>query len=110
MLTLRGAPALSVFRTHRLLTTLQSLAPSVSKVESEYMHFVDVKSDLSAEELAVLNQLLTYGPSAAKAEVKGELILVLPRAGTISPWSSKATDIARNAGLSKITPRIMLAF
>ncbi|BFM11638.1 phosphoribosylformylglycinamidine synthase [Simiduia litorea] len=102
MLTLRGAPALSVFRTQRLLTALQAIAPGVSQLQSEYTHFVDAKSDLSADELAVLNQLLTYGPTVEKAEAVGQLILVLPRTGTISPWSSKATDIARNAGLAKI--------
>jgi phosphoribosylformylglycinamidine synthase len=50
----------------------------------------------------VLARLLKYGPSVPVQEPTGRLFLVLPRFGTISPWSSKASDIARNCGLTKI--------
>ncbi len=65
------------------------------------MHFVDLSQPLSAKEKATLKALLTYNiPFAGKRE--GKLHLVVPRPGTISPWSSKATDIAKNCGLDKV--------
>ncbi len=66
------------------------------------MHFVDVEAPLDAEALGVLERLLEYGPRRAAAEERGELFLVVPRPGTLSPWSSKATDIVRNAGLTSV--------
>src|SRR5690606_15713922 len=49
-----------------------------------------------------LDKLLTYGPAIASHEPRGQMLLVTPRPGTISPWSSKATDIAHNCGLSQV--------
>lgn len=69
------------------------------------MHFVDVADTLTSDEQAVLAQLLHYGPKddgESGTSDEGELFLVVPRAGTISPWSSKSTDIAQNAGLDKV--------
>jgi phosphoribosylformylglycinamidine synthase len=102
MLILPGAPVLSSFRSQKLLQTLQGLEPSVTGVYAEYVHFADVKGTLSPSETEVLVQLLRYGPKAEQAATGGALVLVVPRPGTISPWSSKATDIAHNAGLHKI--------
>ena len=102
MLTLRGAPALSAFRTQKLLQTLQQAVPAVTGVYAEFAHFADVSADLSEQEQAVLAQLLTYGPKIEAHEPQGTLQLAVPRPGTISPWSSKATDIAHNSGLDKI--------
>jgi len=103
MLTLRGAPALSDFRTQKLLTSLQQLDAGITAVYAEYTHFAAVSGDLSEAEQAQLGKLLSYGPSiAAQDKPAGELFLVVPRPGTISPWSSKATDIAHNTGLTQI--------
>jgi phosphoribosylformylglycinamidine synthase len=66
------------------------------------MHFVNLENDLSEGEQAVLDRLLTYGPRVPAEEPDGVLFLVVPRPGTLSPWSSKATDIARNCGLRQI--------
>jgi phosphoribosylformylglycinamidine synthase len=68
------------------------------------MHFVDTADTLTSDEQTVLAQLLQYGPrdEADSGHNVGELFLVIPRAGTISPWSSKSTDIAHNAGLEKV--------
>lgn len=66
------------------------------------MHFADTTAELSAEHKQVLERLLKYGPAVKVEEPKGKLYLVLPRFGTISPWSSKATDIAHNCGLDTI--------
>ncbi len=101
MLSLRGAPALSAFRRAKLLEKLQRIAPQLSGVYAEFMHFVDAP-ELSGEPLQTLRRLLRYGPNVAGEESRGTLILVTPRPGTISPWSSKATDIAHNCGLTDI--------
>ena len=103
MLTLRGAPALSEFRLHKLQARLLDAVGRPVQVYAEYVHFADLEQGLSDAERGVLGQVLRYGASAAvEAEPSGALILVVPRPGTISPWSSKATDIARNCGLTSI--------
>ncbi|MEQ8953859.1 MAG: phosphoribosylformylglycinamidine synthase, partial [Gammaproteobacteria bacterium] len=66
------------------------------------VHFVDLESDLTEAESGHLQALLSYGPRTEAKTPEGLLQLVVPRFGTISPWSSKATDIARNTGLGKI--------
>ncbi|MGC8121195.1 phosphoribosylformylglycinamidine synthase [Marinobacter sp. VGCF2001] len=102
MLELRGAPALSPFRSRKLHSRIQEMVPGVDHVYAEFMHFVDLDAGLSDSEQAILDRLLTYGPSVPAEEADGILFLVVPRPGTLSPWSSKATDIARNCGLRQI--------
>ncbi|SFA75528.1 phosphoribosylformylglycinamidine synthase [Azotobacter beijerinckii] len=102
MLILRGAPALSTFRHGKLLDRLTQKVPTVSGVYAEFAHFAEVTAALEGDDEKVLARLLRYGPSVPVQEPVGRLFLVLPRFGTISPWSSKATDIARNCGLDKI--------
>ncbi|QMV62279.1 phosphoribosylformylglycinamidine synthase [Pseudomonas berkeleyensis] len=102
MLILRGAPALSAFRHGKLLEQLTSKVPAVTGLYAEFAHFADVTGVLSTDEEQVLARLLKYGPSVPVQEPSGKLFLTIPRFGTISPWSSKASDIARNCGLAKI--------
>ncbi|NNN26384.1 phosphoribosylformylglycinamidine synthase [Pseudomonas nitroreducens] len=102
MLILRGAPALSAFRHGKLLDLLTQHVPAVTGLYAEFAHFAEVTGALNAEEEQVLARLLKYGPSVPVQEPAGRLFLVVPRFGTISPWSSKASDIARNCGLAKI--------
>ncbi|MCT1289813.1 phosphoribosylformylglycinamidine synthase, partial [Pseudomonas aeruginosa] len=102
MLILRGAPALSAFRHGKLLEQLTQHVPAVTGLYAEFAHFADVTGALTADEEQVLARLLKYGPSVPVQEPSGRLFLVVPRFGTISPWSSKASDIARNCGLAKI--------
>ena len=102
MLILRGAPALSAFRHGKLLAQLTAKVPAVSGLYAEFAHFAEVSGTLGADEEHVLSRLLKYGPSVPVQEPAGRLFLVIPRFGTISPWSSKASDIARNCGLDKI--------
>ncbi|UIP86845.1 phosphoribosylformylglycinamidine synthase [Pseudomonas phenolilytica] len=102
MLILRGAPALSAFRHGKLLAQLTEKVPAVSGLYAEFAHFAEVSGALGAEEQQVLTRLLKYGPSVPVQEPAGRLFLVVPRFGTISPWSSKASDIAHNCGLEKI--------
>ena len=102
MLILRGAPALSAFRHGKLLAQLTEKVPAVSGLYAEFAHFAEVTDTLDAGEQQVLDRLLKYGPSVPVQEPVGRLFLVVPRFGTISPWSSKASDIAHNCGLGKI--------
>jgi phosphoribosylformylglycinamidine synthase len=104
MLQLAGPPALSAFRITKLLERLSALEPQVRGLEAHFAHFVDLGQPLGAGERAVLAELLTYGPRRPPPAdaAGGESILVVPRIGTISPWSSKATDIARVCGLTHV--------
>ncbi|WP_288132281.1 phosphoribosylformylglycinamidine synthase [Microbulbifer sp.] len=101
MQVLRGAPALSKFRHQKLLSQLRALNPAVQEVYAEYVHFAD-SPKLDNQDQVLLERLLQYGPTEEKHTPEGELLLVVPRPGTISPWSSKATDIAHNAGLTQV--------
>lgn len=102
MLTLRGNPSLSLFRRQRVLNQLKAALPVISGVYAEFVHFVDAQEGLVYRQRGILDQLLKYGPKEAVEEPTGQAIWVLPRVGTISPWSSKATDIAHNSGLDII--------
>jgi phosphoribosylformylglycinamidine synthase len=102
MLILRGSPALSSFRLQKLLDGLNGAGLPIRALSAEFVHIVDTTTDLTPAAHAVLEQLLTYGPRRAAHAVSGLTQIVAPRPGTISPWSSKATDIARICGLSQI--------
>jgi len=103
VLTLAGAPALSGFRVQRLLARLQVLHADVAAVHTQFVHFAEVSEALDEASLQVLESLLQYGPRREAERDAGEFFLVVPRPGTLSPWSSKATDIARNCGLSAVS-------
>lgn len=102
MRILRGSPALSEFRVNKLLELCREQDLPITDIYAEFMHFADLTADLNSEEVEKVEKLLTYGPTIQEHEPAGSLLLVTPRPGTISPWSSKATDIARNCGLSKV--------
>src|SRR5882757_4285931 len=102
MFSLLGAPALSQFRLDELLRSLQARDPRVSGLTSRYIHFADVPQTLDENELELLGKLLTYGPRAHLHADRGCRLLVTPRVGTVSSWSSKATDIAHVCGLQSI--------
>ena len=102
VLRFRGALALSDFRLAKLVHDLKSAQPGLRAVAAEFWHFVECDGELPAAERAVLERLLAYGTAPGPREAPGELYLVVPRVGTISPWSSKATDIARNCGLARV--------
>ncbi|MFI4951657.1 MAG: phosphoribosylformylglycinamidine synthase [Burkholderiales bacterium] len=100
LLSLRGRNALSSFRVAKLLSSLAGTR--VAGVAGVYWHFVRTSRELSAGERATLDRLLSYGPRDEGGDHAGEMLLVIPRPGTISPWASKATDIAHNCGLPAI--------
>lgn len=99
---LRGSPALSAFRINKLVTTFQELQLPIRSLYAEYVHFAEVTQPLTDEQKTRLEKLLRYGPSLAEHTPQGQLLLVTPRPGTISPWSSKATDIAHNCELPMV--------
>jgi phosphoribosylformylglycinamidine synthase len=101
ILRLRGRRALSDFRLAKLLQPLSASLPSL-KLHAEFWHFVETARDLEAPELERLEHILTYGPALHGDAVQGEFLLVVPRPGTISPWSSKATDIAKHCALESV--------
>ena len=102
MLILRGSSALSSFRLAKLLQDLTAAALPIRALSAEFVHLVELTGDLTPPEKNVLEKLLTYGPSRAPVPVAGLTQVVAPRPGTISPWSSKATDIAHICGLAKV--------
>ncbi|WP_150138474.1 phosphoribosylformylglycinamidine synthase [Candidatus Enterovibrio escicola] len=100
---LRGPPALSDFRGNKLLENCHVNDLPVIGLYAEYIHFANINASLSKDEQQKLGRLLTYGSTIAVHTPKGTLFLVTPRPSTISPWSSKATDIAHNCGLNQVT-------
>ncbi len=102
MLILRGSPALSSFRLQKRLATLTGAGLPIRRLSADYVHVVETEGDLSRDQEQILAKLLTYGPSRAATPLNGLTQVVAPRPGTISPWSSKATDIAHICGLDSI--------
>src|SRR5690349_805193 len=104
ILRLPGGRALSTFRRERLLAAAGADVAQLGAIDARYWHFVALTEALTAAETATLERLLRYGPQAEAmdAAAAGETLLVVPRLGTISPWSSKATDIVHRCGLAKI--------
>ena len=102
MIILRGAPSHSEFRLKKLVDDLSSAELPVKNVYAEYLHVAETSEALTREEQSVLEKLLTYGPKLRGHDLEGMLRVVVPRPGTLSPWSSKATDIAHICGLSKL--------
>jgi len=102
MLILRGSPALSEFRLNKLLNDLVAAGLPVSAVSADFVHIAELFGELTPAQSDVLGKLLTYGPRRASAAVTGLVQVVAPRPGTISPWSSKATDIAHICGLTNV--------
>ena len=105
MLTLRGSSALSPFRLEKLRADLVASGLPVRALAARFIHVVELANPaaiLSAEQQSVLEKLLTYGPRRTEVAVSGLVQVIAPRPGTISPWSSKATDIAHICGLASL--------
>ena len=119
MLTIPGTSALSSFRIEKLLNQLQGLDSNIQTVTARFVHFVqlqksldlseDKTAELSANEMQMLHRLLDYGytnventSTANSEDTSLAQLWVVPRLGTISPWSSKASEIAERCGLVKL--------
>ena len=101
MLILPGSNALSASRLQRLLAQLKAIDPAITGLSSRFCHFIDSAAQLGDADKRHLTAMLTYG-EAFSADESGEQFLVIPRFGTISPWASKATDIAHNCGMTAV--------
>jgi len=99
MLSFSGGPALTPFRCQQLLTALTAAAPRVRSFTATYRYFVDVTQE-TPELRRRLSELLPL--AAEESDNAGRLLVVVTRLGTLSPWASKATDIARSCGLSEV--------
>ncbi|MCA8048691.1 phosphoribosylformylglycinamidine synthase [Burkholderia arboris] len=99
-----GASALSDFRQTRLLDTLRQIDANIVAVRGQFLHFVNAAEPLAADDSARIDALMHYGEPFQPAGEKGttETFVVLPRFGTVSPWASKATDIAQHCGLTHV--------
>jgi phosphoribosylformylglycinamidine synthase len=102
MLVLRGGPASTPFRLEKVLTQVKVHLPGVTALWADHLHFVAIRRPLSEAETARVQALLLYGPVPVAREREGLPMLVTPRAGTVSPWSSKATEIAHRCGLDGV--------
>ena len=99
ILSFRGASALSEFRRGRLLRQIRQREPDAQQVRADRVYFVETTTSLTPLHVERLESMLQAG--LLDASIEG-VLLVAPRPGTISPWSSKATDIARNCGLDSV--------
>jgi phosphoribosylformylglycinamidine synthase len=110
LLTLPGPPALSPARAQRRLLALGRDNPGLTALHASYLHLVELRAPLDAAQAAALDRLLDYGDGASNPAPPGdgaggsagEGFVVVPRFGTISAWSSKATDIAKLCGLEAV--------
>src|SRR5690606_24427975 len=98
--TLLGGPALSPFRLEQRLARLAEHVPQVVGVEAVWLHLVETSREPEEGELEALGRLLGGGAAYVPAAEPSCELLVAPRTGTQSPWSTKATEIARQGGLA----------
>lgn len=96
-----GGNALSAFRAAALVRRLQAVAPGVHEVSARFVHWVASDAALDADSTETVRRLLSYGPAAGPVASGPHttVVVVAPRLGTLSPWASKATDIAHSCGV-----------
>ncbi len=99
LISLGGGNALSPFRAQQLQSALEAIHPKITGIAARFVHLVALDAAPTPELRDRLQALLTYGDPYTGPD-EGPVLIVTPRLGTVSPWASKATDIARNCGLS----------
>lgn len=97
-----GLSALSPFKTEKILADAKKISNKVESVSAQYIHVVELGVELDSEQENIVKSLLNYNREYGSAEPKGHTFITAPRVGTISPWSSKATDIIRNTGINAV--------
>ena len=105
MLLLRGGPAATPFKLQRQLQSVQKLVPKVSSLEAHWIYFAERSGVLESDQIGILRSLLSVETALSQNYKLDEEFIVSPRIGTISPWSSKATDIVEHCGLG-VTGRV----
>ncbi len=102
MMELPGQAALSEFRLSKLLAALREREPRIDSIAARFVYFIDLAGPLDAAEQRRLEALLLSGEASARFAADARTVVVVPRPGTISPWSSKATDIAHACGFDAV--------
>jgi phosphoribosylformylglycinamidine synthase len=97
-----GCNALSDFRKNKLLSIARTIHDDIAGISARFIHFATFAGNLDSKEKQKLENLLDYGPGINPPETDALTLLVVPRPGTISPWASKAADIIRNCGLTRL--------
>ncbi|OHE60381.1 MAG: phosphoribosylformylglycinamidine synthase, partial [Thiobacillus sp. GWE1_62_9] len=100
IVSLPGAAALSPFRLDKIRREAAQQGLSLGTLAARHWHFLEVEGELDVADRSLVEQALDYGEPTDTPTASDPLILVTPRPGTISPWSSKATDILKNCGLA----------
>jgi phosphoribosylformylglycinamidine synthase len=98
--SLPGAAALSPFRLEKIRREAAQQGLNLGMLAARHWHFLELDTALDTAQMRLVEQALDYGTPTAAPTAADPLILVTPRPGTISPWSSKATDILKNCGLA----------
>ena len=102
MIVKEGPASHSPFKLESLLRRLQSIDQNIDDLGARFIHLIDSKNDPDEEQDRILDSILEYGPDWPFGTDEGFEVFTLPRFGTTSPWSSKATDIAKVCGLTSI--------
>ena len=102
MLELPGQSALSNFRLSKLTRKLRQADRRVTGVEARFVYLIDTNATPSDEERQRLEALLLSNDEPGTLSSQARKVYVLPRPGTISPWSSKATDIAKACDIGTV--------
>ncbi|MCU0926068.1 MAG: phosphoribosylformylglycinamidine synthase, partial [Hydrogenophaga sp.] len=102
---LDGGNAVSDFKVQQLLPRLQAVSDKITGLSARFVHLASFDAEPDAAMLERLGQLMSYGEPVSESHLAlekagGPALLVMPRLGTVSPWASKATDIAHNCGLA----------
>ena len=100
MIVKEGPASHSPFKLESLLRRLQSIDQNIDDLGARFIHLIDSKNDPGEEQDRILDSILEYGPDWPFGTDEGLKVFTLPRFGTTSPWSSKATDIAKVCGLT----------
>ena len=102
IVSLPGSAALSSFRIDKIRQEAARLGVELGAISARYWHFLELDAELDAAAAQQLASTLDYGTPTDSPSADAVQVLVTPRPGTISPWSSKATDILRNSGLTPL--------
>ncbi len=102
MLKITGSTALSDFRQQSLLQQFKKIHTEISAIHCQYVHFIESEQALGQSQITRLENLLSYGHQMQSPNVSGQYLLVIPRPGSITPWSSKATEIIHRCGMTEV--------
>ncbi|APA83876.1 phosphoribosylformylglycinamidine synthase [Francisella tularensis] len=97
-----GLSALSPFKREKILAAAKKISNKVESVSAQYIHVTELESELNSEQEKIFKSLLNYNREYGIAQPMGHTFIIAPRVGTISPWSSKATDIIKNTGIKAV--------